>query len=209
MKKILKNETGLAIVEATIVFPVMFLVIFLMIFAGNAYWQKCRVDAYVNKMAIEGAARCADPMLEAIEKGYIPDVDDIEVRPYRYLIGGMSDIETSIKRNVTNKVRNLNTGLFSGMQPASVVADATYNNGFIYSTFSVSVEYKVCIPVRLMGASDFVFMRLSSHADVPVSDTTEFIRNVDMVEDYLQRFNVPTKLEELIAKVKEWTGKGG
>ena len=37
MKNFKESERGMVIVEATIVFPVMFLVIFLMLFTGNAY----------------------------------------------------------------------------------------------------------------------------------------------------------------------------
>ncbi len=204
-----ENEKGMVIVEATIVFPVMFLVIFLMLFTGNAYLQKCRVESYVNQLAIDGAAYCVDPMLDEVEAGSIPSYDNVDIRPYRYLIGGMDDIETDIGTKIENKIRNMSSGLFSGMKPSSVIVNIKYNNGFIYSSFSVDVEYKVCIPVRLLGASDFIYMNIASHANMPVSDTTEFIRNVDMVEDYLQKYGVIEKIQEMINKAKEWFNRGG
>lgn len=40
MKRLL-DERGALIVEASIVFPTMFLAIFFMLFVGNAYTQKC------------------------------------------------------------------------------------------------------------------------------------------------------------------------
>lgn len=207
MKKFKDSERGMVIVEATIVFPVMFLVIFLMLFTGNAYLQKCRVDSYVNQLAIEGASYCADPMLDEVEGGSIPSYDNVDIRPYRYLIGGMDDIEAEIDADVERKIRNMSSGLFSGMKPSSVIVNTKYNNGFIYSTFSVDVEYKIQIPVRLLGASDFIYMNISSHADMPVSDTTEFIRNVNMIEDYMQKYGVTEKIEEMINKAKEWFNK--
>lgn len=207
MKNFKESERGMVIVEATIVFPVMFLVIFLMLFTGNAYLQKCRVDSYVNQLAIEGASYCADPMLDEVEGGSIPSYDNVDIRPYRYLIGGMDDIEAEIDADVERKIRNMSSGLFSGMKPSSVIVNTKYNNGFIYSTFSVDVEYKIQIPVRLLGASDFIYMNISSHADMPVSDTTEFIRNVNMVEDYMQKYGVTEKIEEMINKAKEWFNK--
>ena len=88
-----------------------------------------------------------------------------------------------------------------------MIVNTKYNNGFIYSTFSVDVEYKIQIPVRLLGASDFIYMNISSHADMPVSDTTEFIRNVNMIEDYMQKYGVTEKIEEMINKAKEWFNK--
>ena len=69
-----KNESGVVFVEASVVFPVMFLVIFLMIYAGNAYLQKARVEAIVTEIAIDGAAYCADPMSRDVEAGKIPSV---------------------------------------------------------------------------------------------------------------------------------------
>jgi len=207
MKNFKESERGMVIVEATIVFPVMFLVIFLMLFTGNAYLQKCRVDSYVNQLAIEGASYCADPMLDEVEGGSIPSYDNVDIRPYRYLIGGMDDIESEIDADVERKIRNMSSGLFSGMKPSSVIVNTKYNNGFIYSTFSVDVEYKIQIPVRLLGASDFIYMNIASHSDMPVSDTTEFIRNVNMVEDYMQKYGVTEKIEEMINKAKEWFNK--
>lgn len=205
--KIKRNESGMVIVEATIVFPVMFLVIFLLIFAGNAYTQKCRVDAVVNKMAIEGAAYCADPMLDDVESGKVPGFKDVDIQPYRFLIGGMDDIEDDIDKKVNSEIKNMSTGLFSGMKPSSPNIKVKFNNGFIYSTFSVEVNYKICIPIRLLGQEDFTIMKLSSQVDIPVSATTEFIRNVDMVEDYMERSGVVDEIKKVMNKVNEWLKK--
>ena len=207
MNKVRESENGMVIVEASIVFPVMFLVIFLMLFTGNAYLQKCRVDAYVNQLTIAGAAYCADPMLDEVENDVIPRFDDVDIRPYRYFVGGMDDIEAEIAADIEDKIEGMSSGLFSGMTPSSVTVQSKYNNGFIYSTFSVDVEYEIKIPVRLLGASDFTYMRISSHADMPVSDTTEFIRNVNMVEDYMQQWGVTEKINNMIEKAKEWVKK--
>lgn len=89
-----KSESGMVIVEATIVFPVMFLVIFLMLFAGNAYLQKCRIESLVNSYALEAAAYCADPMVENAISGTFPSVSELHVYPYRYFDpNGVGDIE--------------------------------------------------------------------------------------------------------------------
>ena len=207
MNKKRNKESGMVIVEATIVFPVMFLVIFLMIFAGNAYLQKCRVEAIINEMTIDGAAYCADPMLDEIEGGSIPSLNDIDVRPYRYLFGGMSDIESEIESKVNSKISNMSTGLFSNMKPSSAIVAVDYNNGFIYSTFLVEIEYKIRMPVRLLGASDNISLNISTCADMPVSDSSEFLRNIDMVEDYIEKYfgqSPEDKIDEMIQKAKEW-----
>ena len=40
----IKNENGMAIVEATYVFPIIVIVVFLLIYIGNGYWQKCQLS---------------------------------------------------------------------------------------------------------------------------------------------------------------------
>ena len=41
----MKNEKGATIVEASVVFPIVFIIIIIMLILGNAYYQKCRVEA--------------------------------------------------------------------------------------------------------------------------------------------------------------------
>lgn len=204
-----RNESGsMTIVEATIVFPVMFLVIFLMLFAGNAYFQKCRVESIIMDAAIEGAAYCADPMLDDVVKsGSPPKLSSYEVYPYRYFDpNGVGDIAADVSGKIEKKVRSLSTGLFSGMKPEHVVIDAKYNNHFLYSTLSVNAEYKIVIPVRLLGAKDYLGIDFATHLDIPVGDTSEFIRNVDMIEDYMTKTGATAKINEALQKAKEWFG---
>ena len=191
----LKNEKGMLVVEATIVFPVMFLVIFLMIFMGNAYFQKSRIDSIVTEMAYYGSAQCADPLLrEIIEKGKVPTLEDADynIEPYRYLLGeigkesGMNAIETQVETQIANRIKEIKTGLFSHMKPSASKLSAEFNNAFVYSTFEVEVLYKVPLPIKLFGMKDYFSLNTASHCEVPVSDTPEFIRNVDMVEDWVE-----------------------
>lgn len=212
MKKV-KKDDGMLIVEATIVFPVMFLVIFLMIFMGNAYFQKSRVDSIVTQMAYYGSAQCADPLLREItENGKVPSLADADysIEPYRYLLGevgknsGMNAIETEVEKQISNKIKGIKTGLFSHMKPTASKLDAEFNNAFVYSTFEVEVLYKVPLPIRLFGMSENFALTTASRCEVPVSDTPEFIRNVDMVEDWVESTEAG---QSAIAKTKEIMGK--
>lgn len=206
-----KSESGLVIVEASVVFPVMFVVIFFLIFLGNAFLQKCRVEAIVNEMAIDGAAYCADPMLDDIEASGVPNLGSAQIMPYRFfLTGEMANIESKIESELTTKIAELDTGLFSRMKPR-VAADGInvkFNSYFVYSTFSVDVDYSIMIPVRLLGASEYLSYGVATRIDMPVSDSAEFIRNVDMVEDYLERTGAMEEIEKAINKVKDLVGIG-
>ena len=216
MKKI-KNDEGMLIVEATIVFPVMFLVIFLMIFMGNAYFQKSRVDSIVTEMAYYGSAQCADPLLrEIMDNGKVPSLKDADysIEPYRYLLGeigkesGMNAIETQVEKQISERIKGIKTGLFSHMEPQASTLDAEFNNYFVYSTFEVEVDYKVPLPIRLLGSKENFSLNTSSRCVVPVSDTPEFIRNVDMVKDYVERTetgqSAKSKISDLVDKIGEF-----
>ncbi len=187
----LKTEKGAVhIVEATIVFPIMFLIIFMMITVGNAYLMKCRVESVVVQMAYYGAAQCADPLVKAVSEGNaVPEAsNEHEVLPYRYLFNSkeMDKIESNVRNQISSKVKKLGTGFFGGMSPKMTIPPkAEFNNMFLYSTFSVEVEYKVMIPVRIYGMDDWFSMKFSSRIDVPVSDTPEFVRNIAMLEDWI------------------------
>lgn len=202
MKK-LKKESGMAVIEATIVFPVMFLVIFFMTFVGNAYVQKCRVDNIVTKCAIAGAAYCADPMLDEIESGNIPTSEDgVDVEPYRYIFGGMTSVVEELQSDVEKEIEEMGAGLFSGMEPTSPEVVVEFNNGFVYSTFTVSVTYTIEAPVAMLD-EERLELEYSSYVEMPVSDTSEFIRNVDMVEDYMERTGAAETITDAIDSVKE------
>lgn len=215
MKKFIKNDTGVVIVEATLIFPLVFLIVFLMVFTGNAYFQKSRVEGIVAKMTYYGAAQCADPLLkEVVDKGASGLSSDYEIQPYRYFLGevgsggGMNKIESSVKDQITQKINNMDTGVFSGMKPKIISVDCEYNNFFVYSTFCCEVSCEIKLPMKLPGMRKNISFTTSCRYDVPVSDVPEFIRNVNMVQDWLETSKAATealgKIDEIMGKVSEW-----
>ena len=215
MKKFIKSDTGVVIVEATLIFPLTFLIVFLMVFAGNAYFQKSRVEGIVAKMTYYGAAQCSDPLLkEVVDKGAAGLTSDYEIQPYRYFLGevgsggGMNKIEESVKSQITKKINSMNTGVFSGMKPKIISIDCEYNNFFVYSTFCCEVSCEIKLPMKLPGMKKNISFITSCRYDVPVSDVPEFIRNVNMVEDWIETSEkasgIVDKAGEIMGKVSEW-----
>lgn len=203
MKK-LNNEKGALIVEASIVFPVMLLVILFMFFVGNMYLQKCRVDAIVSQGAIEGAAYCADPLLTSVEAGGIPSCSSVDVQPYRYLIGGMNGIENKISGSINDKLESMGSGLLYGMEPDANSAKVKFNNAFLYATFSVEVEYEITFPIRLLGQEEKLSLDMVSRSEVAVPDSPEFIRNINLVQDYMERTKATEKITKMMDTAKGW-----
>lgn len=209
MKRIL-NERGALIVEASIVFPTMFLAIFFMLFVGNAYMQKCRIENVVISAVLEGAAKCADPMLDDIENGSIPAFNSISLKPYRYLTGSLRDTETDIESEINTEIGKLGTGFFSGMEPTVSIDSLKFESKLIYSKVTVDISYKIKMPIRLLGQEEFMDISYATHTDVPVADVPEFIRNVDFAEDLVQRISnhdISEPANKLSEKITEWTNK--
>ncbi len=204
-----KRESGTVIVEATIVFPVMFFVIFLLIYLGNAYMQRCRIEAIVHEVAMDAAAYCASPMLADLERsGTITPYRNLNIKPYRYFSASAGEIESWARNRLNEKVNGLSTGLFSGMKPRHWECNVKFNNKFIYSTFRINVRYEITMPIRLLGASNALALRIASHTEMPVTDSAEFMRNVNMVEYYLEVTGAKEAIGKFIGKVttavKNW-----
>jgi len=210
MKKRLQEENGALVVEATIVFPVCLIIILVLLYLGNVYYQKSRIESIVVQAVLDGAAYSADPMLKKIEDSEnhaVPAIGEVDFQPYRYIggmFGGMEEIENSVRALIINRISGLNTGLFTGMKPSGYQTGNSlvvrYNGSFIASSVSVDLEYKIDLPIRLLGDSERLSMKFKTHTEVPVSDSPEFIRNVDLVEDLLE---VTGLKEDITKKVKE------
>lgn len=197
----IKQDSGaVQIVEAAFVFPVMFLILFFLIYMGNAHFIKAQIESVVETQAIRGAAFCADPILQSIrENDRVPDLKDLEVQPYRYLFGGMNDVEDFIGEEVVKEITGQTQSAFSNMSPNLKTHKddiAKFHNYLVYSTFSVEVKYQIELPIRFLGAETPPILTIQTRAEVPVSDTAEFIRNTDMVIDLF----VDTKLGQGISQ---------
>lgn len=209
MKKGMRDDRGALIVEATIVFPVCLIVILMLLYLGNVYYQKSRIEAIVVEAALDGAAYCADPLLRAIEssEGHkVPSLGAVDYEPYRYLgglFGGMNPIEESVSSLIKSRIGSMNTGLFSSMKPTgySNNLQVKYKSSFIASSISVDLEYKIELPIRLLGDRENLSMKFRTHTEVPVGDTPEFIRNVNMVDDILE---VTGAKEKITKKIQEF-----
>lgn len=198
--------------EATIVFPVCLIIILLLLYLGNVYYQKARIEAIVVQAVLDGAAYSADPLLKAIETGKdqaIPSVDSVDYRPYRYiggLFGGMKETEDLVKSLIVDRISRLDTGLFTGMKPDGYNGGGNlkvrYNSSFIASSVSVDLTYKIELPIRLLGQRERVSLKFRTHTEVPVNDSPEFIRNVNLVDDLLEVTGVKEKITDKIKELK-------
>lgn len=209
IKRTLKKENGaVQIVEATFVFPIMFIILFFLIYMGNAHYVKAQVESVVETYALEGAGYCADPILQTIkETGSVPSLSSLDTEPYRYIFGGMNDIEAQIGSAVETEIRGRSSSFFSNMAPDLKTPSsniAKFNNYVVYSTFSVEVEYVVKFPIRFLGADSPSMLTINSRAEVPVNDIAEFIRNTDMVIDLFHGTKIGQSISDVFGKINDF-----
>lgn len=208
MRKIFKDNSGVVIVEASIVFPIMLFVILMMIYMGNVYYQQARLNSIVDIAAIKGAAYCADPMLDDIEKaGKVPKKNN-DIQPYRYLFG-VSDIEAKMQKYVEDQYRDAGGGFFGAMAPTRVTCNASFNNSVIMYSFTVEATYDIKVPLRFMGTEAPTIVSLSAKATAPVNDNGEFINNLDMALDYYESSGLSKKVSAVTDKIKDFFSKFG
>lgn len=205
--KMRRREDGMLIVEATYVFPIMLLVILLLIYAGNAYLLKCKIESIVSQEVLKCAAYCGDPVTFHIEEeNEIPEYGDIEILPYRFILGGLDGVDgitSTIEEKINSEINSVGGGFFKNMKPDIETVNVNFNNAFIYSKVSADVEYEITLPIRMLGSEEPIIMEFSARVDVPVSDSVELIRNIDMIEDYLQRSESYLKFQEKIGEVTQ------
>lgn len=199
------EERGALIVEATIVFPIMFFIILFLIYFGNVFYLRSQVDAIVAESAIKAASYCVDPLMAKVEGGTVPTTME-DVEPYHSIFGSAQT--DSVREEMVNKLNRIGTGYFAGMNLKNIVVDQfKYNRGLVTSTFSVDVSYRIQFPIRFMGSDRPTVLKIHSQTTVPVTDTPEFIQNVDMAMDFFDSSGMSEKLNKMVSQVKKFFGK--
>lgn len=202
MKNFKSDETGAAqIIEAAILYPVVFMILFFLIYIGLYILQCVTVESYAQKIALITAREIAHP-------GYIDEIgstdnasvdysgDGINIQnkkasdvgvafAYRYIFnnfidGGKMD---SLKNSLTNLIRN---NSIIGNSDGEIKVDITIKNYVVVQQVEVTATQELAsFPVlEFFNINDG--LTVSSTAVVSVNDSDEFVRNVDFVYDVIK-----------------------
>lgn len=203
---IIKSENGIVpIFEATIVFPIMFFVIIFMFLMGNVYMSKSYVDAVVHKEAVKIAAKCADPNFEETLNNKKLNNTKLKNMPYRYIFQGqIKNVINSSKKEIRSIARNDFNSFFPRMAPSMENDNIKikFENNLINYDLSVTADYKITLPFRFIFADNVMSFNYTAYANVPVTDSPELIRNVEMIIDYIQQTGLDKKVENVTNKIK-------
>lgn len=213
MIKGVRSERGaVTIVEATFVFPIMFFIVFFLIMAGEAYYQFSRVEKVVTVAAINGAARCENPMLgTVIADNKVPtDPQEIDVIPYRYILTGQAKrIAAEVEDDLVKQIKEMKPLLFRNMKPKNLKVSVELHMNVLVSSFPVRCTFSVPFPIRMIFSNEAMSLHFSVQTNAPISDPAEFVRNVAMIADLLERSEVGQGILQFGGKVKDAMDKIG
>lgn len=202
----MKGQRGaVTIIEAAFVFPVIFIVVFMLLMACEAYYQYARVERACILAAIDGAARCENPMLEIVqESGRVPtSTSDAHVLPYRYIFTGEArSIAETVEQDLEKTIEGFSVMTFRGLTPSNVEVTATPTMNVLVSSFQIECSFDITLPIRMIFSQEDMVFHYSLSISEPVGDPAEFVRNVSMVEDYLERSELGKTIEEYTDKIR-------
>lgn len=228
MKNFKSDETGAAqIIEAAIIYPVVFMILFYLIYMGLYILQCVTVESYAQKIALMAAREVAHP-------GYIDEIDkdaidasvdysgnnDISLPDDPREIGVSSAYRYFAPKNLIskekqdylkNQLRNLiKTSSIIGNSDGDIKVDITFKNYVVVQQVEVKATQKLAsFPVlEFFGMNDD--LTVSSTAVASVNDSDEFIRNVDFIDDIIETIgkklgididNIRTKIQNVKEKM--------
>lgn len=204
-----KQEDGaVTIIEAAFVFPITFFIVFFMIMAGEGYYQHARVENLVTSTAISGAARCENPMLSQFEGGGVPtDPTKTDIMPYRYIFTGEAKkIGSELQGQLEEQVSALKPLLFKGMSPQNVAVKVNPSLNLLISSFPVSCYFEIPFPIKMIFTDLELSFRYNVQMTASVGDPAEFVRNVGMISDLIERTQFQSFLGDVKAKIDELAG---
>ncbi len=214
-------EKGSITVEASIVVTTIIIIIFAIIYGCIVVFHYALLNSTVTKAAQFGALAWVDSRAD-IESGKInfeTEKDPLYARIFHD--GNMSysevieeftaDHETTKTDNISqkkiNSIRQLVLDSISKgiLKPTSTKLEINFTNSFVNRKLEVQITQDIQIPLgflkKLFSGSDTVSMTAKGVAIV--SEPAEYIRNIDLAVEYLNRIDENINLGAKINELKE------
>ena len=192
------NKTrGSATLEYVIVFPLVLLVIFALFFLGFVLHQRTVLDSAVSRGTVYAARLLSDPQYAGITATAGGDGDaldfstdtynfntDFSIQPYRYILNYSGK---SYQEKVKNKVMAMVSANSIWGSASNVSVDYQYKNYVLYQQITITAEQTYHLPKLLALVGVDPEMKLKAQSVQAVTDSDEFIRNVDLSIDIIEQ----------------------
>lgn len=207
MRKFIKEERGLAVVEATLLLPFCMIMVIAVFYAAIFMCQKANLQANLQNSLIYYKNVSSDTFVQADGKiSYTGDTGtdasgssysvDGKKFPYRFL--GMSFESSSME----SFFRSMCGYMFFDMGE-NVQFTAKSENYVVYKmiTATATQTVKPAINLSMVGASNEMTITVTGKA--VVNDADELIRNVDFVVDIVADTKLGQQISSLAQKVSD------
>lgn len=211
----LGDENGLVLVEASFIYPVVFAVLALLLYAGDMFYQRSWIEAAVLRYSIEGAAEVGNSAIENIsvdnEAGTgVLNLGSLENDPYRFIANGGTDSNAGARASANEaSLREEVAGgraSFFGLAPDLRSVDVDYTSSIVYGEYTVTADYGFQLPVAsFLVPEGKMGVDFSAQSVSTVTSMGEFVRNVDFVDDiYRGAEGERAIIKDLAAAVNEF-----
>lgn len=210
----MKNEKGAAtLIEYTIVLPITFAIVFLLITMGFMLHQKSVMESAVQRKAIYISRTISDTNYENIAETNV-DVDvnditgakikDIKNDPYRFLFGAFSSGNLTAQEEETSKLIEVNQ-IFIDTKPEVSVE----KKSGLFTTVTVTATQKYEINQFLAGLDIPPIVTIECKSIVYVNQPSEFIRNADFAADIISKVvdSISGVIKETVSKITFFKNK--
>lgn len=221
------QEGAYSVVENMIVMPVVFLVVYALLFAGFMLHAQCTIESAVRRGVLYAGKLICDPQYEKITAGAIDthagELNELSKKefdftkiskyePYRYIplfsnyfsSGGTTELEACAQEYVQRIIDQNTTWIFT-IDTDGIICDA--ENYVLTQKISMKVKASYHMPMvfRWLGFPETY--DLTAESVFTLSDQDEFIRNVDLVADLLGDIMDASGITKAMQKLQEFAGK--
>ncbi|MDD5923180.1 MAG: hypothetical protein PUC88_00115 [Clostridia bacterium] len=202
------ERASASIVEYSIILPICLFLLALLFLAGMYLNQKAVLDASVNRgVVLAQKIYCdnnADRLMNlgltdgstqvgvSVDSSKFLNADNLDSEPYRYLKFGsrFDEVYSVIEKKISNSIKASQL-IQNDVRLSDLQVDIPEEfKGFVMYKMTVSVKQEFHNPFvpKLLGKSTNPWLKMSSSATATVMSTTEYMRNVDMLNDILGRY---------------------
>lgn len=89
------------------------------------------------------------------------------------------------------------------MKITNVNVTTEYQQSLLISHFVIQCDYSVQLPIKMLFEEENFTVDYSIHVEQPVGDPAEFVRNVSLVQDYLERWEAAGEFTQKISDAME------
>lgn len=214
----IKHDTrGYAVVEATILFPIMIMIFAALVLLSAYLPQKMLLQEAAQFTATAIATEAGDTYVafdhngKRIKKDSLPNV-------YIEALNGLTGHNVGVASDKAEQIAGHIARSAVIPSSAAVQAEVTVKNYVIYKEISVVLTQEITIPVNLSFIGFPKTIKLEQQATAVVQNGDEFVRNIDIAKDMIKwldnKYGISQSLRESgaldkIGDVCQFFGFGG